>query len=44
MLFCTVALEVSRSFVENKDGTYSLQTQPLLEGPDQQFTKVSTSY
>jgi hypothetical protein len=34
-----VSLEVSRCFVENKDGTFSIQTPSLSDHPDEQFNK-----
>jgi hypothetical protein len=34
-----VSLEVSRCFVENKDGTFSIQTPSLSDHPDEQYNK-----
>ncbi len=35
----SVSLEVSRCFVENKDGTFSIQTPSLSDHPDEQYNK-----
>jgi hypothetical protein len=35
----SVSLEVSRCFVENKDGTFSIQTPSPSDHPDEQYNK-----